>query len=116
MKKTITVKTSFVGFHKWDNAPDRVAFLKDLHRHIFNVEVEFKVNHNDRDLEFFLMKELVQKIIKSLYKKNPDYIDWLMVWSCEMIAEDIYEQIPTVYEVVRVNVSEDWENSSTLYI
>jgi hypothetical protein len=33
----IQVRTSFVGVHQWKDAPDEVAFLRNLHRHVFKV-------------------------------------------------------------------------------
>lgn len=72
MLKTIYVRTSFVGFHKWETAPQEVSFLRDLHRHIFNVKVTLQVSHSDRDVEFFLLKKDVDFIISSFV-----YADWL---------------------------------------
>ena len=60
MKKTyITVRTEFEGFHRYPNAGEidsRIKFLENEHRHIFKVEVTASVTHNDRELEFFLVK------------------------------------------------------------
>ena len=54
MYSYIIVKTSFRGFHQYKDAPDQVAFLKNLHRHDFIVEAKIEVKHDDRELEFFI--------------------------------------------------------------
>lgn len=72
MLKVIYINTSFVGFHRWDSAPEEVAFLRDLHRHIFNVKVTVEVSHNDRDVEFFLLKKDVDFCISRF-----DLAPWL---------------------------------------
>lgn len=111
MLKQIYISTSFEGIHKWKNAPKEVKFLRKNHRHIFNVKVWFEVSHNDRDLEFFIMKQKVNDIIHRIY----DYYDWiwqceiLKVWSCEMIAQDILEELEE-FTVTKIEINEDWEN------
>ena len=42
----VVVKTEFEGFHSWEDAPDEVSFLRNLHRHIFHVTAKWKVNHD----------------------------------------------------------------------
>ena len=34
-------------------------FLRSLHRHIFNVEVEVEVHSDDRDIEFIMLKHKI---------------------------------------------------------
>jgi len=105
--KFIKVRTSFEGFHKYPNAGQidpRIQFLEHEHRHIFNVEVKLSVDHLDRELEFFLVKWMLQDFIRAGNQDNK---------SCEMIADDILEKhlLPTYgeryYEIV---VSEDGES------
>lgn len=107
MKKFIFIKTQFEGFHKYENAPDEVSFLKNLHRHIFYVKVSIQVFHNERDLEFFIVKKAIEKFIKeSKISMNA---------SCEYIAEGIYNFIYNNYgneRKISVEVSEDNENGA----
>lgn len=74
MKKAIFVKYEFVGYHKWKDAPDEVGFLRNEHRHMFHVEIEFKIDHNDRDLEFFLMREEIKRAVRILYRNDSIYL------------------------------------------
>lgn len=113
MLKQIWVKTLFEGFHRWKDAPDEVAFLREWHRHIFGVKVWFKVNHNDRDLEFFIMQRKIKEVLLDLYPyyTNLENDTSLRVWSCEMIAEDIYNYFEKEGVIVtRIVVDEDGEN------
>lgn len=109
MKKTyIKARTEFEGFHYYPNAGEidpRIKFLENEHRHMFKVEVKIEVFHEDRELEFFLVKWALQDFIKAGNQNHK---------SCEMIATDILEKhlLPIYgtnryYEVV---VSEDGES------
>lgn len=96
---------SFVGYHKWENAPKEVDFLKNLHRHLFKVKVFVEVSHNDRDVEFFILQKKLKAICLDFDKK--------MMGSCEMIAEDIKKTLIKEYlKNVQVEVSEDGESGA----
>ena len=100
----IWVTTSFEGFHYYKDAPEEVAFLRNLHRHIFHVKVFIEVFHNDRDIEFILFKRFVNKLINELVLDNNK--------SCEMIADELAGHIKDKYPGRRliIEVSEDNEN------
>jgi hypothetical protein len=40
------------GWHHWPAAPEERKYLAASHRHLFYVEVEIEVRHNDREIEF----------------------------------------------------------------
>lgn len=63
----IGVKTSFEALHRWKDAPDDVKFLRNYHRHIFHVIVRLPVAHDDRQLEFFVVKRLLDTFIKATF-------------------------------------------------
>jgi hypothetical protein len=101
--------TQFEGFHKWPDAPSNVAFLRTLHRHIFHVKITVNtILDNNRNVEFIGLKRNVDFIIVALKK------DWLPTISCEMMAEDILEDIEksSTLKVHSVEVSEDGENGA----
>lgn len=113
----ILVKTQFVGLHAWVLCPiEEVKFLRDQHRHIFHVEVTAMVEHSDRSIEFFVLKDQVDQIIEDLY--GSDRIKQLGSQSCEMIAKEILKGLLKVYpdNIVSVSVSEDNENKATVRI
>lgn len=85
-----------------------VSFLAHPHRHIFHFRVAIEVFHNDREIEFIQFK----RWLKGLYG---DVLE-LDYKSCEMIADDLYDQIASRYPERRViiDVSEDGENGCTI--
>lgn len=102
MKTLVWITTEFVGFHRWVDAPDEVAFLRDWHRHIFKVKIAVKVTHSDRDVEFFIFKKQVKEFLDNKYQNRQ------FESSCEMIAEHIAKH----FNAFRVSVSEDGENGA----
>jgi len=82
-----------------------VSFLGYPHRHMFKFRVSIEVFHDDRDIEFIQFKRWLEK----LYAENTLQLDYK---SCEMIADELYEQISTRYpgRYVEIEVSEDGEN------
>jgi hypothetical protein len=87
-----------------------VSFLGTPHRHIFHFKVGIDVFHNDRDIEFIQFK----RWLENLYKNNTLELNHK---SCEMICDDLYDQIATRYpnRNIEITVSEDGENGSTIY-
>lgn len=84
---------------------DDVSFLAVDHRHIFHFRVEIDVFHNDRDVEFIQFKRWLER----LYSGD---ILQLNFKSCEMIADDLADQIHEHYpdRCIIIEVSEDGEN------
>jgi hypothetical protein len=82
-----------------------VSFLASPHRHIFHFRVWIDVFHNDRDIEFIQFK----RWLEGLYSKDILELDFK---SCEMIADDLYDQIVARYpeRAVWIEVAEDGEN------
>ena len=79
----VKVKTDFVSIHCWKDAPEQVAFLRNLHRHIFYVTLKLEVEHDDREVEFFMLKEDLTLIVSDCKTKWPE------TTSCEQMAHDI---------------------------
>lgn len=114
MRKTIYVTTQFVGFHQWKDAPQKVAFLRDMHRHIFHVKAQVEVSHSDRDVEFFLLKEDLEFLISRF--EYADYLGGRYIQSCEWAAEELIKGLTlSGYTVTSVEVNEDNENGAVIY-
>lgn len=109
MQTKIFVRTQFEGFHSYINAPEQVKYLRDLHRHIFHVEITMTVFHDDREIEFIMLKNDVNTYLDVL--KNTNH-------SCEQYAELILNYIENMYSTkekhryISVSVSEDNENGA----
>ena len=86
---------------------DDVSFLGVAHRHIFHFKVWIEVFHDDRDIEFIQFKRWLEK----LYAEKTLQLDYK---SCEMMADDLAEQIKTKYPKrdIWIEVSEDGENGA----
>ena len=116
---SVWVTAQFTGYHRWEAAPAKVGFLRDMHRHVFHVRVEVAVDHDDRDVEFFILKEAVETIIRMEFAGKTD------IGSCEMIARKIHTELNRrhlhvegdtycVLSVMQVDVSDDGENGATI--
>lgn len=109
-QKTIYVTFQQEGIHCYpeaatdENLKD-VSFLGVPHRHIFHVKVWLEVKHDNRDVEFILLKRELQKQFSN---------DEFNSKSCEMICDDIALYIQNKYpnRWIAVDVSEDGENGS----
>ena len=118
-KRMIWVTFRKEGIHKYPAALDDpklatgdwddVSFLGYPHRHIFHFKVQIEVHHNDRDIEFIQFK----RWLESLYNESIIELDYK---SCEMIADDLYNQINSRYpgRFVVIDVAEDGENGCSI--
>jgi hypothetical protein len=86
-----------------------VSFLGYPHRHIFHFRVWINVQHDDRDIEFIQFK----RWLESLYNGQGSVLS-LDHKSCEMMSEDLYQQISQKYpsREIWIEISEDGENGS----
>ena len=86
-----------------------VSFLANPHRHIFHFRVWIGVEHSDRAIEFIQFK----RWLENLYSQGTLQLDYK---SCEMMAEDLYEQIAAKHpgREVWIEVSEDGENGALI--
>jgi hypothetical protein len=105
-KVFIIVKTEWEGFHYWDNAPEEVSFLRNPHRHIFKVVATLPVEHKERELEFFMVKQEMDSFISNkLVSLNA---------SCETYSFEIASFLLEKYNlpIATVEVYEDGENGA----
>jgi len=103
----IIVRTSFIAFHRWKEAPEEHKYLADLHRHTFNVEMRKEVQHEERDIEFIALRKEVDEFINKLLVQDEQTLEW----SCEQWAEELCN----VFYADSVMVDEDGENGA-IYI
>ena len=131
-EKHIQIKTSFEAFHRWKDAPDELAFLRQYHRHLFHVTAQIDVRE-DREIEFFQFKKTIDSFIHDDWihvqenivtdldvedfdeETGYDSDETKILPSCERFAEWIVYRLENTYGVDRCiscMVSEDNENSS----
>lgn len=113
----IFITTQFEDFHRWKDAPDAVAFLRDIHRHIFHVKITASVSHAERDIEFILFKREVNEIIKNIQADGclPITDQPLEDWSCETWSKAILYHLHKYHKYnnhFTCEFSEDGENGA----
>lgn len=116
--RRVHASTRFAALHRWPDAPDSHAYLRTSHRHLFHVTVEVSVFHDDRDVEFIALKELVEDEIENLRDWSGPEAEPMNVGtlSCENMANFFAERlVDHGLDVKAVTVSEDGENGATLY-
>lgn len=115
MKRYVICNLTKEVYHRYPKAPDAVWYLRNLHRHLLHIEVTVEVVHNERDIEFIMLKHEVERYYDSLgldsYKTPHEEI------SCEQIAELIISMLRRHYgpdRDIAVSVMEDGENGARL--
>lgn len=110
MSRTITVRWTQPGYHRWPEAGGRRDYLSDRHRHLFHFEVSMAVGHNDREVEFH------------------DLLDHARAWrddlgsefgrmSCEDIALEVGAHVAKAWcRPMTVAVFEDGECGATVHM
>ena len=78
----IVITFTLAGFHHYPSAPPPVAFLRERHRHLFRFVLRFRVEHHQREKEFFLVSSDVQATLKKIYGDPAEF----GASSCEEIA------------------------------
>lgn len=110
-KSFIIVRGQFEFCHRYLSAPTEVAYLRNLHRHMFNYEIELEVYHDDRELEFIMVKHDVEDYL------SHSHLNWEETTSCEQMANCIGLYLQTKHGFERsltVSVFEDNENGAKI--
>lgn len=109
----LIIKTSFAAQHYYKEAPEAVKFLRNPHRHVFNVSVNLPVTELDREFEFFLFKGELDQFIEERFLQLATAKNALP-FSCETMANIIACWLIGVkgLEYGEVTVQEDQENAA----
>lgn len=116
MNTYIVINFQIIGFHKWSDAPDKYAYLRNLHRHIFHYCIEIEVPSNDRHIEFIALKDQLKHWVYTNYGPS-DFLDYSVDFgemSCEMLARDLYDYLRCYTDKRSVSVLEDGENGAII--
>lgn len=105
-KTVILVRNRFESLHCWPEAPDEVFYLRSMHRHVFHIDSEIEVGHDNRELEFIMVQHAIDDFLKG---KSWDF--WT---SCETIAKTLAKFIYETYgdRDIVVAVREDNEHGA----
>lgn len=112
MQRAVVCKLKRELYHRYKDAPEPVWYLRNLHRHELDIEVTLEVFHNDREIEFIMLKHEINSFLDSLKFDTPNNENDGI--SCEMIAESIVTYLSNKYgqRYVQVEVLEDGENGA----
>jgi hypothetical protein len=97
------------GFHYWLTAPYEYAYLRNNHRHMFEIRCRFEVSKEDREIEINYMQ---YKIAQELQKEFGSPMD-LHNRSCEHLAHWLLEHFAWD-GMVQATVLEDGYGGATL--
>lgn len=112
-RTTVVIRLQIEAMHNWAACPYAdVAFLKHPHRHIFFIECEKEVSHDDRDIELIRWRQTIKLHVEGNMLRVGDYgiPEWnLQINSCESIATALANE----FQLCRCSVFEDNENGAT---
>lgn len=97
------------AIHAWPDAPVQVYFLQKFHRHVFHIKCCVPVEHDDRDVEFIMLKNKIATwLIEQFDFDEENGALFLGSMSCEMLAKQLIEAFDLSY----CSVYEDGENGA----
>lgn len=105
---TVWAQIRMPGFHAWPEPSAHRDYLGDRHRHMFHVQARVPVMHDDRDIEFHDLMD----VMRAYWPENGEWGGC----SCEMIAEAYAGMLIARFAVdwAEVDVSEDGEAGATV--
>lgn len=81
------------GFHCWENAPAWCDYLRNKHRHMFNIEMSIPVKESDREIEFIEHQREIKNTIMKKFGDDKGYAQFGGM-SCEHIATWLLKEYP----------------------
>lgn len=122
-KSFITVRHEIPGLHCWPGAPDNRGYLRLPHRHLFRFELTIEVYHEDREIEFHDLADMLASVVCSMDQRGvarcmPDYGAMLDfgAMSCEAMASAVLDYFHLRYpREMDVRVYEDNDCYATVY-
>jgi len=112
MKTEVYCTLQVEALHNWANCPhEEVSYLRDPHRHVFHIKAYKEVSHDDRDVEFIMLKHQIEEYLIAKYFNSQKYICDFGSQSCEMIAVELINK----FELSVCEVNEDNENGAVVY-
>lgn len=111
IEELVFVTFQLEGLHHWPECPfEEVAYLRDLHRHMFHFKATKRVTHSDRDVEFIMLKHQMIEHLEEEYWDDDQKCLMFGSMSCEMIGKELIEK----FDLTEIEVSEDGENGAIL--
>lgn len=111
---TIKVVNKVRGSHCWPDAPEQVAYLRDVHRHVFVFRTQVRVQHDERDIEFHMLQTHIYALLWAGWGDSSlSLFCSFGTNSCESLARWLGEALRVDgIDVQAVEVLEDDENGA----
>lgn len=108
---TIWAEARLPGFHRWPGATGQRSYLADRHRHMFHIRATVAVAHDERDVEFHDLRQVIADWWGPGERECEDS-------SCEALARDLAHHLTyrVKLQVRQVGVSEDGECGATVTV
>lgn len=119
MPKTVKISTEVYctlqveGVHHWPGCDIKeVMYLERFHRHVFHIKAHKAVGHDDRDVEFIVLKhKLLSYFYDGFFDSKLKLFNFGSM-SCEMIAKELIAK----FNLSKCEVSEDGENGAIVTV
>ena len=109
MSATIFARTSVNALHHWPNATKGRSYLAHPHMHTFNFEAHAVVSHDDRDIEFHDLRDLLDNAVWFILGGTDSALDGVADFgsrSCETIGKILLELLPSAVFMIEVREDE----------
>jgi len=105
----VVVRTQFEALHHWPDAPDSESYLRQPHRHMFVVQAEIEVKHEDREIEINELSRWLHRTLYTMWPREWGRSDDVGTLSCEHIARVVTDLVRSRFKNrwMRVTVLED---------
>ena len=94
MDSFVVCNVTIEGFHYWKDAPLKYGYLRNNHRHMFNIELYIIVTSLNREIEFIDQQRIIKECILEEFGDSLGYAQFKGM-SCEHIAEWLMNKCPT---------------------
>lgn len=113
IKTTVYCTLQVEATHNWPGCPfEEVDYLRVPHRHVFHIKAYAPVNHDDRDIEFIMLKHQIAEYMRVTYYDDAKGLHVFGAMSCEMLARELI----AAFGLSQCEVSEDNENGAVLTV
>lgn len=105
----VLIRFSIEGVHRWLKCPiEEVDYLRNYHRHVFNIIGKAYVNHTDRDIEFIQLSHEMKQYLMNKYYNEKYKCCFFDDASCEMLADELSMK----FGLYECEVNEDGEGGA----
>ena len=107
----VITKNYIQGLHYWKDAPQHLDYLRNKHRHIFEIVCHWNVSHCDREIEIIETQNMIEQFFKvNYYREKYGMCDFDNL-SCENICEAMLSNFKSL-GLCKIEVLEDGQGGA----